>query len=114
MVSVKQFLPAVEKLASSSNASVRGDVLKFYAEVYRWIRDAIRPTIEKLKKQQQDELEKMFAEITDAPIATRQLASEQGNPMEETKTPKKSAVFDAYDMAETKDIFTKYNDRWCD
>jgi len=56
----------------------------------------------------------MFAEITDAPIATRQLASEQGNPMEETKTPKKSAVFDAYDMAETKDIFTKYNDRWCD
>ena len=50
MVSVKLFLPAVEKLASSSNATVRGDVLKFYAETYRWIRDAIRPTIEKLKK----------------------------------------------------------------
>ena len=52
------------KRESSKQSTVRAAVLSFYEECFRWIREAISPAIQKLKKPQQDELEKLFTKIT--------------------------------------------------
>lgn len=41
---------------------MRNEALEFYKEVYKWIGDALKPFINKLKKAQVDELEKFFKE----------------------------------------------------
>ena len=60
---LKQFYPEIEKLASSSVAAVRNEALRFYKEIYMWLgADMVKAYIQKLKKNQIDELEKYIAE----------------------------------------------------
>ena len=63
----------------------------------------------------------MFSEVTEAPTPQRRLRSEEASAQEETKTPGKSGKkappepeFDAFSLADAKDIFKKYDERWCD
>ena len=60
LVPFKPFIGQIEKYASVSNATVRSEALNFYKECYRWVREAIQPQVDKLKKAQQDELKKAF------------------------------------------------------
>ena len=42
---------------------MRDEAMKFYKECYRWLGEPLKPLLEKLKKQQIEELEKAFEEI---------------------------------------------------
>ena len=107
---LKMFLTPMERLAASTNPAVRTEVMNFFKEAYRWIRDAIKPTIDRLKKAQVDELMKSFEEITEFPQPTRLNKGQKLAPASSSRGPQ----IDAYDLAEAKDIFGKYNGEWVD
>lgn len=110
----KPFVPAIEKHAAASNPQVRGEALNFYKECYKWVRDLIKPAVEKLKKPQQDELQKAFDEITEAPVPTRWLKhEEETGKLEAASGNKAGKPIDIYEMADAKDIFNKYGEKWC-
>lgn len=111
-LSFKPFVSSIEKAASASNPSVRGEALAFYKECYRWVRELIKPYVEKLKKPQQDELQKAFEEITEYPSPTRWLKSEEARAKSSQGERKINKGLDIYDMADAKDIFTKYGESW--
>ena len=109
----KPFLGAMEKFAGNSNPVVRGEALNFYKECYRWVRDLILPSVNKLKKPQQDELHKAFEEITESPCPTRHLKHEESKERSEGEKPRNRPI-DVYEMADARDIFTRFNDKWAD
>ena len=109
----KPFLSSMEKFAGVSNPQVRGEALTFYKEVFKWVRDLIKPGVEKLKKPQQDELQKAFEEITEAAVPTRWLKHEEAQAKADLAVGKVSKPVDIYEMADAKDIFGKYGERWC-
>lgn len=114
VLSYKPFLPHMEKLAGNSNPIVRGEAINFYKECYKWIRELILPSVGKLKKPQQDELQKAFEDIGEEyPTPTRYLKHESAKIKQEIDRPKQKPI-DIYDMADEKDIFAKYNDKWVD
>ena len=105
---VKMLLVPMEKLAASTNPAVRVEVMNFFKEAYRWLRDAIKPTIDRLKKAQQEELTKSFEEITDFPQPTRLNKGQKPVAAKSAAGPR----IDAYDLADAKDIFGKYGANW--
>jgi hypothetical protein len=66
-----------------------------------------------------DELEKMFAEVAPDPTPLRKLRCDENSesPEEEEKGPgkkkQKPVSFDPSDLVDTKDIFDKFNEKWC-
>jgi CLASP N terminal len=111
LIPYKSFIPHMEKLAGNSNPIVRSEAINFYKECYRWIRDLILPHVSKLKKAQQDELQKSFEEILEISTPTRYLKHEESKGIIEVSKPK-SKNLDVYDIADAKDIFIKFNDKW--
>ena len=107
----KPFVGIMEKYAAVSNPQVRGEALGFYKEVFKWVRDLIKPSVEKLKKPQQDELQKAFDEITDTPVPTRWLKCEEAQAKAEISSGKVAKPVDIYEMADARDIFTKYGEK---
>lgn len=107
---LKMFLTPMERLAASTNPAVRTEVMNFFKEAYRWIREAIKPTIDRLKKAQIEELMKSFEEITEFPQPVRLNKGQKLAPASSSRGPQ----IDAYDLAEAKDIFGKYNGNWVD
>ena len=87
----KTVIPCIEKAADNTNISIRTEALNFYKELYKHISKAVEPYVAKLKKQQQDELNKAFAALS---------------------TDIKEA--NVYEFLDSKDIFTQYNDKWAD
>jgi cytoskeleton-associated protein 5 len=110
-VPFKSFVGFIEKAAGASNPSVRTEAMNFYKECFRWVRELINPFVEKLKKSQQDELKAAFGEINEIPVPSRWLKSEE-NLSRAEKTPVKNQKIDVYDMADAKDIFSKYGEKW--
>jgi len=115
---LKPFLPNIEKLAGSTVSALRTEAMNFYKEAYRFMGDAIRPFLVKLKKAQQDELEKFFSET---PVqGTKPLKSTAGDAQagssgdtqmqEETPEPE----VDPYDIMDPVDICKRFTESWCD
>ena len=88
------------------------------------IREAISPAIQKLKKPQQDELEKLFSKITEAnepkPVPSRQQSKPTENNdqlelnMESGNDEEEKIGFDALDLEEEKDWLGPYDDNWAE
>jgi len=51
-VKVKPFLPFAETAASHTNPQMRAEIMNFYVQCYKWLGEALKPLIDKLKKQQ--------------------------------------------------------------
>ena len=62
-VDYRPLLSLVEKLTESSTPAIRNDALEVYKELYKWVREAIKPSLAKLKEVYQKDLEKAFDEI---------------------------------------------------
>jgi cytoskeleton-associated protein 5 len=98
---LKQWLPAVERLCSSPNPTVRSDSLRFLREAFRWLSDSLPPLLPHLKKDQLEELRLVAA----SPVPT---------PSKSTKKVHTRSLIDAFDQCDAKDIFTRFNEAWCD
>lgn len=88
----KAVIPYMEKAAETTNISIRSEALNFYKELYKIINKGIEPYLSKLKKQQQDELNKAFAAMTIEEVSESNM----------------------YDLLDSCDIFTYYNEKWAD
>lgn len=107
-VPYKVFLPIIEKHACSTNASLRSEALSFFKELYKWIRELVLSSTQQLKKPQQEELQKAFEETKDFPTATRFFKCK--GPDKPSKN--QGHGIDIYEMAEAKDIFSKFPQEW--
>ena len=117
-IPIKPFMSSVDGLCGSSNPAQRGEALSFYKECYRYIGAAIMPAVEKLKKAQQDELAKAFAEIDEKKEKAKPLRMT----IREREAAKEAEIdqlcaeeenkIDAFDLAEEVDILSKYQDAW--
>ena len=119
-IPLKVVMTPVSALLGSSNGQVRYAVMEFYVEVYKWVGQAAIPT-DKLKKSQLDELEKMYAEVERNPTPLRYLKGEAPAicpGAEESKgedaQPVEEAEPDLFDIVEPKDIFSTFDDNWCE
>jgi len=59
-VKIKSFICQAEEKAGNANPAVKTEAINFYKEAFKWLQDAIMPLVQKLKKQQVDDLEKYF------------------------------------------------------
>jgi cytoskeleton-associated protein 5 len=62
-IEYRSLITLVEKLSESTSPQMRSEVLDFYKELYKWIKDAIKPYVNRLKDTHQKDLEKAFDEI---------------------------------------------------
>lgn len=125
-VDYRPLLSLVEKLTESSTPAIRNDALEVYKELYKWVREAIKPSLAKLKEVYQKDLEKAFDEIAknmpkipdpkkylknDKP----KLGSGNGDP---TDIKKKMDMLkqqeEDYNLAESIDVFSNFTEDWCE
>jgi len=100
---LKDFFPNIEKLAASPISSLRAEAMNFYKEAFKFMGDALRPLLLKLKKTQQDELEKFFSEN---PVQDTTAAGSSGDPHIQKVDP--------YDFMDPVDICKRFTEAWCD
>ncbi|XP_034051282.1 cytoskeleton-associated protein 5-like [Thalassophryne amazonica] len=77
-VSVKPIVKVLPKLFESREKAVRDEAKLLSVEVYRWIRDALRPSLQNINSVQLKELEEEWAKLpAGAPRPSRFLRSQQ-------------------------------------
>lgn len=105
VVPFKLYLPYIEKFAAGSNAGLRTEALSYLKELYKWIKELVLPSLQGLKKPHQAELQKAFEETKDSPAPSRFL---------KCKGKEKHVNLDVFELAEARDIFSKFNQDWVD
>ncbi|KAF7647512.1 hypothetical protein LDENG_00171230 [Lucifuga dentata] len=76
-VPVKPVIKLLPKLFESREKAVRDEAKLLAVEVYRWIRDALRPSLQNINAVQLKELEEEWAKVPSGPRQTRFLRSQQ-------------------------------------
>lgn len=115
---LKPWLPEIEKIASNSNvAAIKTECLNFLKEAYLFLGpDLIKLYTGKLKKQQQDELEKYFLEIPftepKKPIIIEIEEEKNDGKNYNSKGFNDKGGFDVYDISDPVEIFSKFNENW--
>ena len=107
---LEKFFPEVEKIAENSSVTLRNEAMNFYKEAYKWLGEKIRPFLNKLKKAQIDELDKIFKDLPKTqmkPLLMLPDSDDKGQ-----KGGAEETEFDLYDISQPVDIFTKYNEAW--
>jgi len=124
----RSLLPFMEKFADNSNPTVKNEVLDFYKELFKWIRNAIKPYISKLKDSQRIDLEKAFEEIAknvpEIPNPEKLLKSDKekkqlnGN-KRATGSSQQEKIMDlakeeekSFAQFEGNDVLVKFNEEW--
>lgn len=98
---LKLWLPAVERLCGAANPTVRSDALRFLREAFRWLNDSLPPLLPHLKRDQLEELRQGAS----GPVPS---------PSKFTKQVHTHSLQDAFDLSDAKDIFTRFNEAWCE
>ena len=122
-IEYRLLLPLVEKLTESTSPTLRNDALEVYKELYRWIREAIKPNISKLKEAYQKDLEKSFDDISknqpkipqpkkylknDKPKSNQGSGEDLQNKIELMKMQEEN-----YNLAEAIEVFSHFSEDWC-
>jgi cytoskeleton-associated protein 5 len=84
--------------------------MALYREAGRWMGRAIEGKIQKLKKEQQEEILKFVDAIPEGTV----MRPLRGSATEDAVSLKDLKDFDAYDHVEAVDALNKYNESWCD
>jgi hypothetical protein len=125
IVDPKQTLKALPKVFGHADKNVRAEAQNLAVELYRWLREAIKPLFwADLKPVQQADLEKLFENVKQEPTPKQERytraqqdamasaasageeAEEQGAGFEEDED-EDVVVVDAFDLAEPVDVFKK-------
>ncbi|CAG8196143.1 unnamed protein product [Penicillium olsonii] len=133
IVDPKQTLKALPKVFGHADKNVRAEAQNLTVELYRWLREAIKPLFwADLKPVQQGDLEKLFESVKQEPApkqerftraqqdamaaASSAPAGDDGDePMgEEFDEEEDGVVVDAFDLAEPVDVFKKIPDNFHD
>ena len=124
---LKPFYSSIEKLAGSTVSSLRTEAMNFYKEAYRFMGEALKPFITKLKKQQIDELEKYFSECPKElarPLKGDQMVAkttasngaasgaQADDGVQDLGDDDDGGAIDAYEIAEPVDLFKRFNETW--
>ncbi|XP_067902567.1 cytoskeleton-associated protein 5 isoform X2 [Heterodontus francisci] len=119
IVQLKPIVKALPKLFESREKAVRDEAKLLAVEVYKWIRDALRPPLQNINSVQLKELEEEWVKLpTTAPRQTRFLRSQQdlkskfeqhqaAGDEEEGEEEGEAPVVDAYDLLEPVEILLK-------
>ncbi|GCB74029.1 hypothetical protein scyTo_0003113 [Scyliorhinus torazame] len=119
IVQLKPIVKALPKLFESREKAVRDEAKLLAVEVYKWIRDALRPPLQNINSLQLKELEEEWVKLpTTAPRQTRFLRSQQdlktkfeqhqaAGDDEEGDEEAEVPVVDAYDLLEPVEILLK-------
>jgi hypothetical protein len=126
IVDPKQTLKALPKVFGHADKNVRAEAQNLTVELYRWLREAIKPLFwADLKPVQQGDLEKLFENVKQEPTPKQERftrvqqdamaaasaappgeeGEEQG--VEEFDDEEDGVVIDAFDLAEPVDVFKK-------
>ncbi len=114
----------VEKITESTSPSLRNDALEVYRELYRWVRDAIKPNLSKLKEAYQKDLEKSFDEISKnqpkIPQPKKYLKNDKpkiisgvGEADLQNKIEMMKMQEENYNLAEAIEVFSQFTEDWC-
>lgn len=120
---LKPFYPSIERLAGSTALALKTEAMNFYKEAYKYMGEALRPFLTKLKKAQQDELDKAFIEASSQVVKPVRASvfkidlgtvnsSPQSRPKGNLSAIGEMGEFDAYEMVDPVDIFKKFNENW--
>ena len=110
-VDPKPVLKALPALFGHADKNVRAEATKLAIELYKWLKDAMKPMFfNDLKPVQQKELEEAFEKVKDeSPKQERLLRSQQATTggEEEQGEEEPEAEVDAFDLAEPVDVLSK-------
>lgn len=85
--------------------------MAFYKEAYKWLGEQVMaPFVKNLKKAQTDELDKFYSEWEKQPMTPLR----GGASVEVNASAGGNAGIDAYDIVDAVDLFSKFNEKWCD
>ncbi|XP_078405682.1 cytoskeleton-associated protein 5 [Cetorhinus maximus] len=119
IVQLKPIVKVLPKLFESREKAVRDEAKLLAVEVYKWIRDALRPPLQNINSVQLKELEEEWVKLpTTAPRQTRFLRSQQdlkskfeqhqaAGDEEDVDEESEAPVVDAYDLLESVEILLK-------
>eukprot|EP00742_Colponemidia_sp_Colp-10_P006163 GILJ01006597.1.p1 GENE.GILJ01006597.1~~GILJ01006597.1.p1 ORF type:complete len:2140 (-),score=355.52 GILJ01006597.1:90-6284(-) len=127
-IPVKSFLKQSIELFEAINKDVRSEVMSLAGEAYRWVGDAIKPSLANIRPAQLTELETLFQAAAGNPAQpTRYLRSEQAAMLAaRAEAPVRASgavanvksvavapqAVDAYDLADPVDILAKLPATW--
>ncbi|KAJ5206311.1 Protein of unknown function DUF3759 [Penicillium cf. griseofulvum] len=133
IVDPKQTLKALTKVFGHADKNVRAEAQNLTVELYRWLREAIKPLFwADLKPVQQGDLEKLFETVKQDPTPKQErftraqqdamAAASAAPPGEEGEEPagdefdeeEDAVVVDAFDLAEPVDVMKKVPDNFHD
>ena len=122
IVEPKPALKALPKAFGHADKNVRAEASNLASELYRWLREAMKPLFwEELKPVQQQDLEKLFEGIKSQPppkqerlLRTQQATTEQaaasqndGAAVQEEEVQEEEAEVQAFDLAEPVDVLSR-------
>ena len=117
IVDPKPVLKALTKLFGHADKNVRAEASNLVVELYRWLREGMKPLFwDDLKPVQQQDLEKLFEKVKQEkpPAQERLLRSQQAKPaalaepdaiMVEEDVVEEPVGMDAFDLAEPVDVY---------
>jgi hypothetical protein len=119
-VDPKPVLKALPKVFGHSDKNVRAESTKLTIELYKWLKDAMKPMFfSELKPVQQKELEEAFEKVKDeSPKQERLLRSQQAaaalasGAVAEEEAEEEPEELDAFDLAEPVDINSKLPEKF--
>lgn len=112
---LKPFLNEIERIASGSITTTRNEAMNLYKEFYKWVGDAVLKTMtSKLKKSQQDELDKFISENPFQPVQPKRVKESASSKNTKGANNNAPTPIDPYDISTAVELFPKFGESFCE